>query len=200
MARDPGILCFRHCSSKSIFCKTVPRMCPICQSCIVDYSIDPFLIPYPYTNATHHSAALVVRPSRGSFLNDYRIFNDLHIGLTNSRGIVFEYDTEGLIINDRSKWRDCIAIKIVPSSWDDHWDGTLETMLKNIKWKSESYDPVTMNCFNFVIEFINSLQYMNMSFVNKETMCNELILSRIQDAIKYNSVYKKLEVHDYCIS
>ncbi|XP_076184088.1 MKRN2 opposite strand protein-like [Ptiloglossa arizonensis] len=200
MARDPGIICFRHCCTKSIFCKSVPKICPICRLCIVDYNIEPFLIPYPYKNAAYQPAAVVVRPSQGNFLTDYHIVNELHIGITNSKGIVFEFDKQGVIINDHSKWTDSIVLKITPTSWDNHWDETLQAMLKDIKWKSENYDEVKMNCFNFVMEFINNLHYTNIIFASKENMCDKLILSKIQEAVKYNSVFKKLENNDYFIT
>ncbi|XP_053988266.1 MKRN2 opposite strand protein [Hylaeus anthracinus] len=200
MSRDPGILCFRHCCNKSIFCKSVPKICPICQSSIANYNTEPFLIPYPYTNAIYQPAAVVVRPSQGNFLNEYSILNDLHIGITNSQGIVHEYDKQGIIINDHSKWTDCIALKITPICWDYHWDETLQAILKDNKWRSDNYDEVTMNCFNFVIEFINNLQYMNMIFISKENMCDKLILAKIQEAVKYNSVFKSLEHNDYFIT
>ncbi|CAK9821903.1 MKRN2 opposite strand protein [Anthophora retusa] len=200
MASDAKIICFRHCCSKSIFCKNVPKICPICRSCVVDYIIEPFLVPYPYSNAKYEPTSIVVRPSEGTFLNDYHIADDLHIGITNSDGIVFEYDKEGLIVNDCAKWTNCIAINIIPSSWENHWNETLKLILKDTKWKSENYHEMTMNCFNFVVEFINNLQYMNVNFVNKETMCDKLILPKLQDAIKYNSLFKQLKSTEFFIS
>ncbi|XP_029038611.1 MKRN2 opposite strand protein [Osmia bicornis bicornis] len=195
MACDPRIICFQHCCPKNIFCKNVPETCPICQMYITKYIVDPFVVPYPYINAAHQSTSIVVRPSQGNFLNDYHIANDLHIGITNSEGIVFEYDKEGIIINDWSKWINCIALTIVPSCWEDHWNETLKIMLKDSKWKSENYDENSMNCFNFVLEFIYNLQYMDMKFISKECMCNKLILPKIQEAIKYNSLFKKLQIN-----
>ncbi|CAL7947744.1 unnamed protein product [Xylocopa violacea] len=200
MASDSNILCFRHCCANSIFCKSVPEICPICQLCIVDYKIEPFLVPYPYTNAIHEENCVVIRPSQGNFLNDYHIINDLHIGITNSQGIVFEYDKQGLIINDYSKWTKCIAISLIPPSWGNHWNETLKIMLKDPKWRSDNYDESLMNCFNFVIEFLNNLKYINVCYVNKETICEKLILPKIKDALKYNSVSMKLKTSDIFIS
>ncbi|XP_076755150.1 MKRN2 opposite strand protein-like [Xylocopa sonorina] len=200
MTSESNILCFRHCCSRSMFCKSIPKICPICQSCIVDYKIEPFLVPYPYTNAIYEENSIVIRPSQGNFLNDYHITDDLHIGITNSQGIVFEYDKEGLVINDCSKWTKCIAIRLIPSSWDNHWNETLTIMLKDPKWRSDNYNESLMNCFNFVIEFLNNLKYTNLSFVNKETICEKLILPKIRDALKYNSVSMKLKTSDIFIS
>ncbi|KAK9301712.1 hypothetical protein QLX08_006011 [Tetragonisca angustula] len=200
MACDSKIMCFRHCCSKSIFCKTVPEVCPICQLCITDYMIVPFLIPFPYTNATCEPNSIIVRPASGNFLTNYHITNDLHIGITNTNGFVFEYDREGLILNDCSKWTNCIAINIIPSSWEDHWNETLKVMLTDSKWKSENYNETSMNCFNFVIEFINNLKYMSLNFMNKEAMCEMLILPKIKDALTYNLLFTKLKTNEFFIS
>ncbi|OAD60792.1 hypothetical protein WN48_04559 [Eufriesea mexicana] len=200
MASDLKIVCFRHCCSKSVFCKSVPKVCPICQLCIADYKTMPFLVPYPYTNAAYEPNSIVVRPAYGNFLNNYHIVNDLHIGITNSEGIVFEYDKKGLILNDNTKWMNCIAVNIIPSSWDCYWNKTLKLMLKDSKWKSENYDEILMNCFNFVIEFINNLKYMDVNFINKETICEKLILPKLKDALTYNSLVMKLKSTEFLIS
>ncbi|XP_026670485.1 MKRN2 opposite strand protein [Ceratina calcarata] len=200
MDSDTRILCFRHCCSKSIFCKNILDVCPLCKLLIVNFEVEPFVIPYPYANAMHEPNAVVVRPSRGDFLTNYDIAHDLHIGISNSQGIVFEYDKEGLIINDCSRWTSCIAISIIPSSWDNHWNETLKAMLKDSKWRSENYNELSMNCYNFVIEFMNKLKYMDMDFVDKETMCDKLILPRIRDAVRYNSLFIKLKAHEFFIS
>lgn len=200
MAPDTKIICFRHCSTKSIFCKTVPKVCPICHSNITNYNIEPFLIPYPYTNAAEEPNAIVIRPSQGNFLNDYNIINDLHIAITNSEGIVFEYDKAGLIINDCSKWTNCIALNVIPSSWGSHWNELLKAMLNDPKWRSVNYNDISMNCFSFVIDFVNNLHYLNMNFVNKESICEKLILPKLNDALKYNSIFKKLKTNEFLVS
>ncbi|CAK9810650.1 MKRN2 opposite strand protein [Anthophora plagiata] len=203
MASDTKIICFRHCCSKSIFCKNVPKICPICRSSIVNYNIEPFLVPYPYSNAKDEPTSIIVRPSEGTFLNDYHIGDDLHIGITHSGGIVVEYDKKGLIISDGAQWTNCIAINIIPSSWKNHWTETLKLILKDTKWRSENYHEITMNCFNFVIEFINNLRYIDNKYIyfdNKETMCDKLILPKLQDAVKYNSLFKQLKSTEYVIS
>lgn len=193
-------MCFRHCCPNSIFCKTIPEVCPICQLCITDYMIVPFLIPSPYTNATCEPNSIVVRPASGNFLTNYHITNDLHIAITNRNGFVFEYDREGLILNDFSKWTNCIAINVIPSSWEEDWNEKLKVMLTDSKWKSENYNETSMNCFNFVIEFINNLNYVHLNFMNKETMCEMLILPKLKDALTYNLIFAKLKTNEFFIS
>lgn len=199
MSCDPRIICFQHCSSKAIFVKKVEEKCPLCGSTVFDYTLEPFEIPYPFTRATHNPTAIVVRPSRGDFLDDYTIGDDLHIGIVDSGGCVVEFDKYGLTIDDSVRWNHCLALKVVPRSWESHWDRTLEVTRKDAKWNPRNYDQTTMNCFNFVIEFLNGLKYKNVEFMNKEGMCETFVLPKIRDTLRYLSIHRKLKDRDYFV-
>ncbi|XP_014604630.1 PREDICTED: MKRN2 opposite strand protein [Polistes canadensis] len=190
---DPGIICFRHCNIKSVFCKTIPEECPLCKEFIVSFRIEPFRIPYPFTNATSQSTSIVIKPSHGTFLDNYEINDLLHIGVVNSNGNLFEFDRYGLIINNFAQWTSCIAMQVVPASWDYYWDEILNIMRQDIKWKSINYNEDTMNCFDFVREFLYKLNYTNLQFKNAEDMCRELILPKLYEAVRYITLYKKLK-------
>ncbi|EFN86011.1 MKRN2 opposite strand protein [Harpegnathos saltator] len=200
MDNDPGIMCFRHCPAKSVFCRNVPATCPVCSSHIHDFFIIPFRVPYPLTNAGHNPTSVVIRPARGSFLEDYNAAQDLHIGIVDSTSNIVEFDRNGLIVNNVMKWTDCVAFKVVPVAWTVQWDNTLSSMLRDPKWKSANYNEISMNCFDFVLEFFNILSYEDLKFTSKEDLCRRLILSKIQNVIKYSSLYKVLKNQEYVIS
>lgn len=200
MDNDPGIICFRHCSVKNIFCKTIPETCPVCSLGISNYIVEPFRIPYPFINAIHNPTSIVIRPSVGSFLEDYDVTYDLHIGITNSKGNIFEFDKNGLIINDVAKWKNCIVLKIVPASWTVQWDETLQYILEDLKWNSVNYHIINMNCFDFILEFFNHLGYVDLKFASKEDLCEKLILSKFQNAMRYISLYKALKNEEFLLS
>lgn len=198
MSVDPRIICFKHCSSTSVFCKEVPERCPLCNSTISDYVLQPFRLPYPFVRADECPVSVVMRPSRGDFLNDYKITADLHIGIVDSNGHVYEFDTPGVIINDISNWQNCLALKIVTgSAWTDHWDGTIDTICKDDKWSSKNYNQETLNCFNFVLEFLKQLKYKDAVFSSKEEFCSNFIIPKIQDALKFVTIYRRLKDDDH---
>lgn len=122
--------------------------------------------------------------------------DDLHIGITNSNGNVFEFDKCGLVINDNIKWKNCAAIEMIPDSWQMFWDEILTEMCNDSKWKPSNYNDATFNCFNFVISFLQKLNYKNTQFMNKEEMCEAFVLPRIQTILKYASIYKNLKDRD----
>lgn len=199
MNNDPGIVCFRHCL-KSVFCWHVPVTCPVCSLQMQNFVVDPFRVPYPFTNATHSPTSVVIRPSQGSFLDDYDItHDDLHIGIVDSGGDIMEFDKEGLIMNDVASWTDCIALEIVPAAWTAKWNETLSFMLKDLKWKSVNYNAISMNCFNFVLDFFNNLGYADLRFASKEDLCERLILLKMHNAIRYVSLYRALKNQEYLL-
>lgn len=201
MNDNPGIVCFRHCPRKNVFCRRIPVTCPVCSSRIQDFILDPFRVPYPFANAAHNPTSIAIRPSRGSFLDDYDVTSDdLHVGIIDSDGGVVEFDKDGLIANDVDRWTDCVAFHVAPVAWTARWDETLSSMSGDDRWKSVNYDEINMNCFDFVLEFLNNLGYANLKFASKEDLCERLILSKIQNAIKYISLYRALKHQEYLLS
>ena len=159
MSTDNILICFKHCCASSIFCKKVPEACPICNSSLSTFVLEPFVIPYPLVNAKDYPCSIVVRPSLGNFLENYTPKDDLHIGITNSNGIVFEYDKFGIIKNDKLKWTNCVAIECIPESWISQWEEVLSYLCNDSQWNSCNYNEISFNCFNFVLSFLNHLKY-----------------------------------------
>lgn len=197
MTSHPSIKCFKHCSSESVFCKQVPTICPLCKKSTNSFILEPFEIPYPFVNANQSPTSIVLRPSFGDFLHDFDSNHDLHIGVVNSRGQIAEFDKRGLIKDDFAKWTNCVALRLIPKSWESHWDKILEIICQNSKWNPTNYHEKSMNCFNFVIEFLEILKFENIQFMSKEEMCEIFILPKLQDAMRYISLYRKLLNENY---
>lgn len=163
--------------------------------------MDPFRVPYPFATAAHRPTSVVIRPARGSFLDDYDATrDDLHVGIVDSAGGVVEFDRGGLMANDVARWTVCIALEVVPAAWAARSDETLSLMSRDPKWESVNYDAVGMNCFNFVLEFFNNLGHADLRFASKEDLCERLILSKMQNAMRYVSLYRALKDQEYLLS
>ncbi|XP_066589506.1 MKRN2 opposite strand protein isoform X1 [Prorops nasuta] len=199
MVANPGLICFSHCDSKRVFCKNVPEKCPHCHLSLLDFTIEPFQIPYPCGSARHHPCSIAVRPSVGTFLNDYDVNSDLHIAIVNSKMNIVEFDRTGLRFNDYSKWTDCITLEVIPSSWESHWDKTLDVVSKEDKWNIDNYHSTVFNCFTFVLDFLNQLNFPQLKSVNKENLCEKFILPKIQEVIRYSKIYRQLNNNLYVI-
>ena len=55
----------------------------------------PFKLPSPFRKANEKPCCVVIRPSKGDFLSDYEVGDDLHVAVTDSQGKVVEFDKKG---------------------------------------------------------------------------------------------------------
>ncbi|QQP49297.1 Uncharacterized protein FKW44_009912 [Caligus rogercresseyi] len=69
---EEKILCFEHCSSQS-FALRLPEKCSMCRTKLTD----------PFSRARDYPCSVVLKPTQGDFLRDYRNGTNLHIALTN---------------------------------------------------------------------------------------------------------------------
>lgn len=67
------------------------------------------------------------------FCSHYQNAADLHIGLTDSKGEVYEFDRSGLHLGTKTAlWSQCLAVPIVTEldlMWKEYWDYTLKVNL-----------------------------------------------------------------------
>lgn len=199
---DPGVLCFQHCDKRAkVFAFSVPEFCPVCGSDLrcADLRTPPFRIPFPFRNAAESNVpcSVVIKPTNGDFLHNYQNAVDLHIGVTDSRGVVHEYDRAGWKNTETDRWNQCLAISIVPSldkKWMDYWDYSLQAIGERDTWSPESYNENDHNCYTFVLMFLKTLQLRSLSATvrSKTDFCREFIVPRTTQAAKYISLYRKL--------
>lgn len=193
MCRRNVVICTFHCNAKIFTLNSPPQRCPICQKSFgdEDFSIPPFAIESPIVRAQEKLYCILVIPIRGHFLQDFKIGDLLHIGISNGRGEIIEYDKKG--VRKRialKKWDAALAIDLNQTDNDD-WDCKLEEIVNNPKWSMENYHPSEHNCFDFVLAFLNSLQKCGSKYT-KVTFCNEYVLPKLKMLQKYSLVYQKL--------
>ncbi|XP_063605048.1 MKRN2 opposite strand protein-like [Penaeus indicus] len=203
MNLDPGIVCYQHCEGR-LFSFSLPSSCYLCGA---DLSVEPltcppFRLPYPFVRASQAPCSIVIKPTKGDFLHDYRSSNDLHIGVTDSEGRVFEYDHEGLHSDYTSSWTQSLGVSVIsdPATgrldpvWLEYWDFTLHTMAQDPTWAEDRYDETSFNCYSFVLEFLKKLgpPGIKTKGLSKTSLCEQLLVPHTTAAAKYISLYRKL--------
>ncbi|XP_058701359.1 MKRN2 opposite strand protein isoform X2 [Poecile atricapillus] len=137
-----ALLRVRHCRAL-LYCRRVPPRCPACGGDLrgpAGLSAAPARLPCPFRHGHGQPRAFLIRPSRGTFLLDYDGHCDLHVGITNSQGVVYNYDQEG-VHRDGSGWEQCISVALVqPDMWEllQQWDNLLEEFSLEEAWLPES--------------------------------------------------------------
>lgn len=65
--------------------------------------------------------------------------DDLHIGVTTSRGTVISYDWNG-VNEDTDKWQECLVVfQLNDHCMETHWDTILRNIVKNECWDSARF-------------------------------------------------------------
>lgn len=70
------------------------------------------------------------------FTSNYQLMDDLHIGVTTSRGTIISYDWNG-VSEDTDNWQGCLAVfQLNDHYWETQWDAILIELVKNDCWNS----------------------------------------------------------------
>lgn len=89
----------------------------------------------------------------------------------------------------------------MPTSWREHWDTTLWQVCKQKCWSAKTYSEDNHNCYSFVLTFLVTLGYGNLSEAarNRTLFCEKFIVPRTTAAGKYISLYRKLKEYKFYI-
>ncbi|XP_033726819.1 MKRN2 opposite strand protein-like [Pecten maximus] len=199
------VRCFQHCDrTRNILCFSVPQICPLCgrNTRESESRIPPYVIPCPFVKAHNQPFSIIIKPTLGTFLQNYTDTSNLHIGLTDSEGVTFDYDEDGVNINAPG-WDQCVAIAMVQNSGNRdfslRWDQTLRRESKDDCWTKYRYHEDKYNCFDFVIQFLWQVQlhHVNPSLRSKSAMCQELVIQHTRRAGQYINIYRHINTHGY---
>ncbi|XP_006813497.1 MKRN2 opposite strand protein-like [Saccoglossus kowalevskii] len=206
-----GVLCFNHCSPVNIFCFEMPDNCPLCGT-LLDVSpcqSPPFRIPSPFANGITKPYSVVVKPTEGTFLQHYERNSNLHVGITSSKGAVYNYDEYGLHkVKDKHSWKQSVIIPLLDNRYDDElmelWDECLQNYAVTNEWDPDKYNEETHNCYDFVIGFLNNVQYNELigkdpPYLTRKQFCTEFIIPHTTKAARYIDLYRKVQQETFLV-
>ncbi|XP_034142637.1 MKRN2 opposite strand protein isoform X3 [Esox lucius] len=135
---DFTILKFNHCG-KTIYtfdknrlqAENTERKCPICQEHMRFSLLEaPIIVPSPFSNGHKVPCAFLIGSSLGpAFLSELQD-SEMHVGVTNSQGVVYSYTSSG-VQKEKQGWEQCLCVPLVaPGTGSDSfgtlWDNKLE--------------------------------------------------------------------------
>ncbi|NXG97991.1 MKROS protein, partial [Loxia leucoptera] len=127
---------------------------------------------------------------------------DLHVGITSSQGVVYNYDQEG-VHRDGSGWEQCISIPLVqPDMWEllQQWDNLLEEFSLEETWLPHRYEEQQHNCYTFALAFINRVrQGRGGAALSKAEFTERFLLARSREAARYLRLQQQLADRDVYI-
>ncbi|NXD27975.1 MKROS protein, partial [Spelaeornis formosus] len=195
-----ALLRVRHCRAL-LYCRRVPPRCPACGADLrrAPLRSAPVRVRCPFRHGHAQPRAFLVRASDGSFLHGYDGHGDLHVGITSSKGVVYNYDQEG-VHRAASGWEECISIPLVqPDMWEllQQWDELLEEFSLEEAWLPHRYHEQQHNCFTFALAFVNRLrQRRGKQPLSKGHFTERFLLPHTRQASRYLTLHQQLAHSD----
>ncbi|XP_050813876.1 MKRN2 opposite strand protein [Gopherus flavomarginatus] len=190
---EKGLIKFSHCK-KDIFCSYVPKLCPVCGQSLNYRRLEdaPVSIPSPFVNGHRQKCSFLLKPTTGTFLREYDGSSDLHVGISNTNGLVYNYNETG-IHRVELGWEQCISIPLVqPDMYGllQQWDKYLEEFSTGEAWLFHRYDEHYHNCYTYALAFINCvLTAQGKKPMSKSEFTGRFVIPQTRKASKYITVY-----------
>ncbi|XP_063267903.1 MKRN2 opposite strand protein [Prinia subflava] len=197
------VLRVRHCRAL-VYCRRAPPRCPACGGDLrrAGLAAAPVRLRCPFRHGHGQPRAFLVRPTRGTFLHDYDGHGDLHVGITNSKGVVYSYDQQG-VHRAGSGWEQSICIPLVqPDMWEllQRWDELLEEFSLGEAWLPHRYEEQQHNCFTFALSFVNAVRRGRARPpLSKAGFTEAFLLPHTREAARYLSLQQHLAHSDFYI-
>ncbi|KYO49025.1 MKRN2 opposite strand protein [Alligator mississippiensis] len=191
-----GVVRFRHCG-KFIFGPRVPARCPACGRRLLYRGLEqaPVSVPSPFVNGHARLCAFLLRPTAGAFLGEYDGKSDLHVGITSTNGLVYNYNETG-IHRVEFGWEQCISIPLVqPGMYGllQQWDKYLEEFSAGEAWLPHRYDEHHHNCYTYALAFINCLlAAQGKQQMDKNEFTERFVIPQTRKASKYITLYQAI--------
>ncbi|XP_009864869.1 PREDICTED: MKRN2 opposite strand protein, partial [Apaloderma vittatum] len=132
----------------------------------------------------------------------YAAESDLHVGITSSNGVVYNYTEEG-VGRAETGWEQCISIPLVQPDvfWLlQQWDELLEEFSAGEAWLPHRYNEHDHNCYTYALAFINSvLTAQGKRQMSKSEFTERFVIPQTKKASKYMTVHQALTAHDFYI-
>ncbi|KAL2091548.1 hypothetical protein ACEWY4_013811 [Coilia grayii] len=204
---EKSVVKFSHCN-KDIFCFFVPEECPECGHSFSGQRLEeaPVSIPNPFSNGHKSPCSFLVAPTDENKLREFDGGSgDLHTGITNTKGVVFNYTKSG-VRRDYQGWERCISVPLVqPDMYNllDQWDPYLEKFSATPMWDPiwQSFNEETHNCYNYTLMFINCvLATQGKRALSKDEFTKGFVLPRVKRASKYTTLCREISQNHFYIT
>ncbi|KAM7421785.1 hypothetical protein PAMA_010033 [Pampus argenteus] len=180
--------------------------CPVCsQEVRLGLVEAPVRIRAPVRNGHRASCCFLMMSQQGAAGFREENESELHVGISNSAGVVFSY-TEGGVTCQQQGWEQSIIIPLVaPSnrirSFMMLWDKHLEMFAHLDTWAPDRFQEERefgSCCYGFALGFINHvMRSQGHQPISRELFTAQFVLPRMETTSRYLSVYQQVCRHGY---
>ncbi|XP_041835962.1 MKRN2 opposite strand protein-like [Melanotaenia boesemani] len=200
---EQSLIRFSHCE-KEIFCFSVPEECPSCGEELRGSRLQeaPVSLPSPFTDGHKTSCCLLVAPAHNNLNRDFDGMSDLHTGISNTKGVVYNYTQDG-VRRDQSGWERCVSVPLVRpdmfhllAQWDQYLDRFCNGPMWDPAW--HRFHEEKHNCFSFCLHFVNGvLEVEGRSSLSRDDFTRSFILPKMRRVSKYTTLLQHIQKHQY---
>ncbi|TWW61376.1 MKRN2 opposite strand protein-like [Takifugu flavidus] len=205
MDMNGSVIRLTHCH-KEIFCLVVPVQCPGCGEVLRGGRLQeaPVSLPSPFSNGHKSSCCLLVAPAHDNINREFGGTSDLHTGISNTAGIVYNYTQDGVRRDERG-WECCVSIPLVGpdmfhllAQWDQYLDRFSEGSMWDPVWHKFQEDD--HNCFSFCLGFINGvLAAEGRGPLSRDAFTLSFIVPRMKRVSQFTTLYQHIQSHQHYI-
>ncbi|VDK84767.1 unnamed protein product [Onchocerca ochengi] len=180
-------ICGWSCITNSLIIRR--KFCPKCGMQITANTSRSIFLPSPFISIAPRDCCILLKPSINSF-DKYKLGDDLHIGISNSKGFVFSYTTNGIIVE--SFWHDCLCICHFNDS--EMCDKRMKMFIRKYynRFTRQHYHKRNWNCYDFVVEFLIDIGKLDRTACVKEQFVTEHVCKALQRALRYYTLLNRL--------
>ncbi|XP_043107207.1 MKRN2 opposite strand protein [Puntigrus tetrazona] len=200
-----SVIKFSHCD-KDIYCFFVPDQCPECGMSFSGKRLEeaPVSVPSPFSNGHKEPCSFLVASGEDGALRDFDGSSDLHTGITDTNGTVYNYTRCG-VQREQQGWERCLCVPLVQPdmfSLMSQWDQYLEKFSSAQTWDPswQSFNEESHNCYSYSLTFINCvLATQSKRPLSKDEFTRSFVLPRIKRASKYTTLCREISQNHFYI-
>ncbi|XP_057703141.1 MKRN2 opposite strand protein [Corythoichthys intestinalis] len=205
---EPGVLRVRHECLNDIFCFSLPLLCPACGEALAGRRLHqaPVSLPDPLGDGHKTPCCLLVAPVDRHAGGDFDGTSELHTGISNTSGMVYNYTERG-VVQDRHGWDRCLSVPLVrPDMFHllAQWDRYLEQFSRGPMWDPtcRSFCEDSHNCLTFCVAFINGVlaaEGHGRASLSRDDLTRDVIAPAVSRACKYAALRRHLQQHQFYV-
>ncbi|CAM4733274.1 unnamed protein product [Leuciscus chuanchicus] len=200
---EKTVIKYRHCGRDVYsFSSYSQCQCPIChQTPTFGLLNAPVALSCPFTNGHKVSCAFLIGSIHGpSHLGEWSD-SEIHVGLSNSEGLVYNYTLSG-VRRDAGGWERCVCVCVcVCVRLARSWDAELEKFSALPEWTSERFEEERVFgscCYGFALSFINHMLLLTgHECLSRDQFTQRHVLPRMKTVSRYINIYHAISQHGF---
>ncbi|KAJ1370692.1 hypothetical protein KIN20_032482 [Parelaphostrongylus tenuis] len=159
-----SMTCLRHngCETRMLTSLSSDLRHIRCPRCLRAFKFSSWVaepLPCPFVAIGDFACVIIVKPSRGTFLQ-YRIGDDLHIGISDGSSIVHSYWLSG-IRSEKTGWTNSAIVCRFTTEKRRFEQALVSFVNRNSnRFLAEFYNESEWNYFDFVMEFLRFIDFV----------------------------------------